>query len=127
MMGIKFTDNAQTTLYQGIGATDTLLQVAPGKGNNFQALTGGSGHYTVITMEDALGNREFIRVDHRPLGSDVLGSVGYPCTRAYWGSTARAWSAGDTVDCRPAAQAFNELVDGVLDEESSFINSMLFS
>lgn len=126
-MAIKFTDNAATTLYVGIGATDTLLQVAPNKGDNFYALTGGSGDYTVITLEDESGNREFIRVDHRPVGSDVLGSVGYPCTRGYWGSTARAWSASTTiVDCRPAAGAFNELVAGVLDEETAFINSILF-
>lgn len=103
-MAIKFTDNAATTLAASIGATDTALTVASGFGDNFPAVDGADADYFVVTMEDSSGNTEFIRVDHRPSGSDTLGSGAYPCTRGYFSSAARTWSSGDIVDLRWTAE-----------------------
>jgi hypothetical protein len=101
----KYTDNAGTTLAQQLLIGGTTLQVAAGKGDNFPAVTGrgaaGSApDYFVITLEDAAGNREKIKVEQRAAGNDVLGSVGYPLVRAYDGTVARQWNPGDIVDLR---------------------------
>lgn len=112
-MARKFTDNAATTLASAITAISTTLAVAAAKGDNFPAVTGrgvaGSAiDYSVITLEDAAGNREKIKVEHRAAGSDTLGSAGYPLVRGYDGTVARAWNPGDIVDLRVDR---SELVD----------------
>lgn len=104
-MGQKFTDNALTTLASGINAGSTTLTVAAGKGDNFPALTGrgtpgSTPDFFVITMENAAGAREKIRVEHRPAASDTLGSAGFPLVRGYDGTVAQAWILGDSVDLR---------------------------
>lgn len=96
-MALKFTDNALTTLATGINNAATQLTVAAGTGANFPAVAGAIDYF-IITMEDASGNREFIRCDNR--AGDLLGSASYPLQRGYNGSTARSWSAGDSVDLR---------------------------
>lgn len=104
-MGRKFKDNALTTLASSLTALGQTLTVATGKGDNFPAVTGagtpGSAlDYFVVTLEDASGNREKIKVEARTAGADVLGSVGFPLVRGYDGTSARAWAAGDSVDLR---------------------------
>jgi len=109
---MKFSNNAITTLYAGIGAGATTLNVAPGTGDNFPQVTGGSGDFFIITMEDASGNIEMIRCDHRAAASDTMGNGSYPLQRAYYDATrfpARAWNAGDTVDNRPIAAALSSV------------------
>lgn len=95
-----FTDNALTTLAAGISAAATELTVAPGQGDNFPVVVGGSSDFFVITMEDTAGNIELIRCDVRALSSDTLGSGTYPLQRGFAGTTAQAWVLGDTVDLR---------------------------
>ena len=108
-MRIRFTDNVLTTLATGISNVDTQLTVAAGTGTRFPSVSSGDGYF-IITMEDAAGNREFIRCDHR--ATDLMGSGPYPLQRGYGGSTARAWLAGDSVDLRwhsvAAAALFSE-------------------
>lgn len=116
-MGQLFTNNAITTLAAGINATATELTVAPGKGDNFPVVVGGSSDFFVITMEDSAGNREFIRVDVRGAASDTLGSATYPLQRGYWSTTARSWLTGDTVDLRWTAES----MQGLLTPEQSII------
>jgi len=94
-MGILFTNNATVLLGADITATDTIFTVSSGGGALFPVVSGGSGDYFVVTLEDSSGNREFVRVDTR--SSDTFGDGTYPCTRGYWGTTARAFSASDTV------------------------------
>jgi len=109
---MKFSNNAITTLYAGIGAGATTLNVAPGTGDNFPQVTGGSGDFFIITMEDASGNIEMIRCDHRAAASDTMGNGSYPLQRAYYDATrfpARAWNAGDAVDNRPIAAALSSV------------------
>lgn len=106
-MGILFSDNAATTLAAGISDTDTIITVAPSAGANFPAVTGGSGNYFVITLEDAMGNREFVKVEHR--SGDTFGSVGFPCTRGFWNDSGkyppRSWTPTTVVDIRWSANA----------------------
>lgn len=102
-----FTDNAITTLATGITGVETEMTVAAGKGAGFPVVDGTDANYFVITMEDAAGELEFIRVDHRV--GDVLGSVTYPNTRDYDGSSAQAWIADDTVDLRWTSASMNSL------------------
>ena len=94
-MAIKFTDNAHTKLAADITSTDTIITLQAGTGQLFPAVDGASGDYFVITLEDSSGNREFVRVDYRQ--GDTLGNATYPCQRGYWGSTAQAFSASNTV------------------------------
>lgn len=113
-MAIQFSDNALTTLATSINNVATTLTVAAATGDGFPQVTGGGSDYFVLTMEDASGNREFIRVDHRAAASDVMGSGGYPLQRGYWGSTARSWAAGDGVDCRWTAEAADQFYTDAL-------------
>lgn len=117
-MGIKFKDNSLTTLASSIAIGATTLAVPAGKGDNFPAITGagtpGSAtDYSIITMENAAGQRELIKVEHRAAGSDTLGSGGYPLIRGYGGSTARAWTAGDSVDLRLPATVLEAELNSV--------------
>ena len=109
-MSQLFTNNAITTLAAGISAIATELTVAPGKGDNFPIVVGGSTDFFVITLENAAGAREFIRVDVRGAASDTLGSVTYPLQRGYWSTTAAAWLLGDTVDLRWTAESMQGLL-----------------
>jgi hypothetical protein len=75
----------------------TTLNVAVGKGDNFPAVTGrgaagSTPDFFVITLEDAAGNIEKIRVEQRAAGNDTLGSAGYPLVRGYDGTSARVES-----------------------------------
>lgn len=106
-MAIKFTDNALTKLASGISNVATTLTVTATTGDRFPVLNPGGVDYFVLTMEDASGNREFIRVDYRASGSDTFGNVTYPLQRGYWSSTARAWVAGDSVDLRMSANVLS--------------------
>lgn len=104
-MGIKFKDNALTVLAAGISAGATTLTVPAGKGDNFPAITGagtpGSAtNYFYITLENASGQREVIKCEHRQIGTDTLGSAGYPLIRNADGLNNQAWLAGDSVDLR---------------------------
>jgi len=110
-MAILFTNNALTTLAANISNSDTVVTVAASTGGNFPSVTGGGGDYFVITMEDASGNREFIKVETR--STDTFGDGSYPCTRGYWSSTPRAWVAGDSVDLRWSADAIQEYLQNL--------------
>lgn len=112
-MGILFTDNAATTLASGINNTDTILTVASSSGSRLPSVTGGGSDFFVLTMEDASGNREFIKVNHR--SGDTLGSVSYPCVRGYYGSTARSWTTSDQVDIRLSTNAIDDWFEASFD------------
>jgi len=112
-MGRKYTDNALTALAGALAIGGTTLTVLTGKGDNFPAITGRGAagaalDYFVITMEDAAGNREKIRVEERTAASDVLGSAGYPLSRGYDGTAPMAWAAGDLVDLRIERKGIQE-------------------
>src|SRR5262245_19229475 len=113
-MGRKFSDNALTTLATSITNVSTVLSVAAADGSKFPTLTGlgtpgAARDYCVITLEDASGNREKIKVEERV--GDALGSAGYPLVRGYDGTVARSWTAGDSVDLRIEKALLGDLED----------------
>lgn len=111
MAGIRFKDKALTTLFSSINDSATIMQVAAGKGDNFPAVTGGSGDYFIVTMENASGDIELIKVSHRAVGSDVMGSVAFPNERSWGVAAARAWNVGDAVDCRLPAEVLQLILN----------------
>jgi hypothetical protein len=112
-MPIQFSDNARTKLAANLAIGGTTLTVTASTGALFPAVAGSAGtpDYFVITMENAAGDREFIRVNHR--ASDTFGSGPYPLIRGYWGSTAQAWVVGDTVDIRWSKNVISEYLTNV--------------
>lgn len=105
-MALLLADNAVTTLSAGISNSDTVLTTVSGTGAVYPVLNGGSD-FIILTLENASGLRENVKCNYR--NGDIFGSVTYPLTRAYGGTTARAWNAGDIVDIRLCAQAFAEI------------------
>lgn len=87
-----WANNAISLLQADIGASDTVLQLQPGLGANFPQPT-NPGEFFLITLEDVAApvQREIIKVMGRS-GDNLTGLV-----RGWEGTTARAWSAGDTL------------------------------
>ena len=114
MMGLKFSDNATAALQTTMTVGTNVFSIEAGKGALYPVVDGavGADHF-VVTLEDAAGNREFIKVVHHPNGSDTFGSVAYPCVRGHYGSTPRAWQIGDLVDVRWSAGNAQDLADQV--------------
>jgi hypothetical protein len=99
-MGMKFTNNATTTLAAGINSSATSLSVQSGAGGLFPVLAGGD--YFYCTLANNSGNAEIIKVTAR--SADTLTVV-----RGYDNTTALAWNAGDKVELRVVAAGFNDI------------------
>lgn len=97
-MSYRAKNNAYSTLASGISAGATSLTLQAGHGDRFPVIS--APDWTKVTLEDAAGNREVIKVEARTAGSDILASL----TRGQEGTTARAWNAGDVVELRMTAQ-----------------------
>ena len=107
-MGIKYINNAESTLDGGIGAAATTLDVASGEGIKFPTIVSGSGDYFYATLVDIEGHREVIKVTEHQVSTDTFQVI----ERAkdaigVWGETptAYAFDAGDKVQCRLPAVA----------------------
>ncbi len=91
-----FTNNATSTLAAGITNVATTLTVATGHGARFPAPILASDFF-LVTLEKSDGTREIVKVTGRT--GDVLSGI----TRAQEGTTAVAFSMGDTVELRATA------------------------
>lgn len=100
-MGYKSANNATSTLATGLTALATSLTVATAQGDRFPVIAGSD--YTYLTLENAAGNREVVKVTARAAGADTMTIV-----RAQDSTVARAWNAADVVDLRLTAQIVNE-------------------
>lgn len=98
-MGIKFANNAASTLASPITNVDTSLSVATGNGSLFPSL--GSGDFFYCTLENG-ATREIVKVTGRT--GDVFTIV-----RAQEGTTALNWSSGATVSHRITAASLGAL------------------
>ena len=96
MPAYQIKNNAFSTLAGSITNVATTLAVQTGHGDRFPAITGSD--WTYITLQDAAGNIEIVKVTARAALSDT-----FTVTRAQEGTTARAWSAGDVVELRLTA------------------------
>jgi hypothetical protein len=89
-----FTNNASTTLASGITNVQTSVTLATGTGALFPALSGANFFYATIV--NGSNQIEIVKVTAR--SSDTLTVV-----RGQEGTTARAYSTGDKVECRVTA------------------------
>lgn len=96
----SFANNVSTTLAESISATATVLNVASGTGASFPSLA--SGQVFSVTLVDAATGltREICYCTSR--SGDAL-----TVSRGQEGTTARAWSAGDTAAHYITAGALN--------------------
>jgi len=101
-MAYKAINNAYATLAVAMNATDTIAQVATGKGDLFPVITGTD--HTYISLENAAGAEEVMKVTARALGSDSMTVV-----RGQDGTSAKSWLVGDIVECRPCAAVISDL------------------
>ena len=107
-MTYQAKNNAYSTLAGSLTNVATSLTVQTGHGDRFPIIA--SPAYTVITLEDASGNREVIKVTARAGAADTMTIV-----RAQEGTSARAWAAGDSVELRMTAAEVQTLFDHVDD------------
>ena len=98
-MGIKFSNNAVTTLASGISNVATSMTVAAGYGDAFPAL--GAGDYFYCTLVASPTSREIVKVTAR--SGDVMTIV-----RAQDGTGALTLSAGAVVEQRLNAGALTD-------------------
>lgn len=90
-MGVKFKNNAASTLDTAISAADLGLVVASGDGTLFPAA--GAGDYFYMTIEATDGTYEIVKVTARSGDSMTI-------VRAQEGTTARAFTAGALCELR---------------------------
>jgi hypothetical protein len=105
-MTYQAKNNAFSTLAGSLTNVATTLTVQTGHGDRFPVVT--APDYTIVTLEDASGNREIVKVTARVGAADSMTIV-----RAQEGTTARAWSAGDSVELRMTAGETQTLFDHV--------------
>lgn len=101
-MGVQVANNAFSTLAGSINAVVTTMSVSAGHGTRFPAASIVSGNYFYITLIDAAGNMEIVKVTDRTVDTFTI-------IRARDGTTARSFVANDRVELRPVAALFNEL------------------
>lgn len=99
-MGVKFKNNAASTLDTAISAADLGLTVAYGDGSLFPSA--GAGDYFYMTIESTEGDYEIVKVTARSGDSMTI-------VRAQESTTARAFTAGALCEVRVTNQ-------GVLDK-----------
>lgn len=90
-MAVLYANNASSKLSASITNTATSFSVTTGQGALFPAITGAD--YFYATLVDTAGNLEIVKVTAR--ATDTLTVV-----RGQDGTTARAFSANDTVELR---------------------------
>lgn len=100
----RWTNNASSTLASGIGTGATSLTVATGTGTKFPTITGGSGDYFWVTLEDAnpATIREIVKVTAR--SGDTMTIV-----RAQQNTTAQTFSTGAIVAHRATKSTYEGL------------------
>lgn len=98
-----FSNNATTTLATSIASGTTSLQVTSGTGSLFPALS--SGNWFIATIMHIVSNTvtayEIVQATARV--SDTLTIV-----RAQEGTSAQAWTAGDTIALLPTAGGYRQ-------------------
>jgi hypothetical protein len=108
-MGVKFTNNGESTLALPITDSATTLQVQAGDGNLFPAVSAGPEDYFYATIVDQSGNREIIKCTHRTDGSNVFTVI----ERAQDDTTARAFLASDQIQLRLPKVILEEYRDDI--------------
>lgn len=108
-MGMKFANNATTTLASGINSSVTSLTVATGTGALFPTL--GAGDYFYCTLANTSGTVEIIKVTARSTDTFTI-------VRGQDNTTATSWLTGDKVELRLVKATLNDLPK--MDEANTF-------
>jgi hypothetical protein len=114
-MAYKVSDNAATTLATGISNSPSVTSLVLTNAANFPVINhGGTGtEYTYVTLYDAAGNIETVKVTRRDTGSNTL-TIVRGTAAGITGVTdvsCLAWAGTTTgVACRLIAQTVNEMV-----------------
>ena len=106
-MGVKYTNNAATTLSSGINNSVTSVSVA--SSSTFPAITGSN--YFYATFDDAT-NLEIVKV------TAVSGTT-WTIVRAQDDTSARAFSSGDTVELRINSAMLTDVVNDAMSDAFS--------
>jgi hypothetical protein len=115
-MGMKFANNATTTLASGINSSVTSLTVATGTGSLFPTL--GAGDYFYCTLSNLVGGIEIIKVTARSTDTFTM-------SRGQDNTTATSWNAGDKVELRLVAATLNDFPKD--DEVNTFTARQTFN
>ena len=100
-------NNAYSTLAGSITDSATSITVQVSHGDRFPVVAGSD--YSYVTIEDASGNREIVKVTARASGSDTLTVV-----RNQEASIAKAFASGSIVSLRPTAGLFSSIFNHLL-------------
>lgn len=92
-MAVKVSNNAVSTLAANIAAAATTLSVASADAGKFPDIATGAGHWFPMTIVDASGNMEVVRVTARNGATMTV-------VRGQEGTTAKAFTAGARCDLR---------------------------
>jgi len=71
-MGLKWANNSESTLAAGINASVTTFDVATGHGSRFPTCANGAGDFFYVTLVNAAGQKEVIKVTRHDAGSDTF-------------------------------------------------------
>ena len=103
-MGVKYTNNAKTTISSGINNSVTTIPVASSSG--FPSLSGSD--YFYATLDDAT-NLEVVKVT-------AVSGTNWTVVRAQDDTTARAWSSGDDIELRLNAALLTDVVNDAMSD-----------
>ena len=90
---VLFQDNTYGTISAGLAVGDTSITLTTGHGARFPAVTAGQVLYA--TLLNSANMLEEIHITAHTASSDTL-----TVTRAANSTTAKAWTAGDRIECR---------------------------
>jgi hypothetical protein len=112
-MPFQYSNNASSSLASGITSTATSLTVTTGQGVLFPAPSGSNAFNA--TLIDASGNLEIVRVTAR--SGDML-----TITRGQESTTARAFTAGSTIQLRLTAAGLQNFAQ--VDAATTFLSTV---
>jgi hypothetical protein len=99
-MSVKYTNNASSLLIAAITSGETTFSISSGTGILFPS-TGASDHY-YATISNLAGNVEIVKVTGRATDT-------FTVQRGADGTSAQAWSLGDTVELRLTAALLDDI------------------
>lgn len=107
-MGIKFSNNASTTLAGALNNTATSLSVFAGDGVKFPIL-GASDYFwaTLVKLVSGTPVLEIVKVTAHSAGSPDSFTI----VRGQDGTTATTFAAGDKIEIRFTAQAATDIIE----------------
>lgn len=107
-MAQKWANNAFSTLGGAIDSNDTSITIATNTGDRFPTAEGDD--FFNITLQNAGGDVEIVKVIARVIGSDEMTVV-----RGQEATVPLSWSIGDIVELRPTAASFENLSQDIAD------------